>query len=196
MTIGEQIKKYRKSNKLTQKQLAEKTNIGIASIQRYERNELKPNIEILKKIATAFNISINELIEDKKYNPLSTNKAKFTISDMLLSAFINGLYIEKPYDKKISDLKDKMKRNEALSDEDMQIINDNKQRKSLENDFGIDTDISVMEYEKESYDLFKKLLISFGYDSSVSTPYLFKKIKAQIELEIYMNKFKNNVEGE
>ncbi|BBK75864.1 helix-turn-helix domain-containing protein [Clostridium butyricum] len=116
--------------------------------------------------------------------------AHFTISDMLLISFINSLHHEKPYDKKILDIKNKCDNGEPLSDEDMNIINNNKQRKILESDFDIDTDISVMDYEKESYNLFKKLLISFGYDASVPTPYFFKKIKAQIELEINMNQFK------
>ncbi|MFT8347755.1 helix-turn-helix domain-containing protein [Clostridium saccharoperbutylacetonicum] len=66
MTIGEKIKKYRKHNKLTQKQLAEKVCVGVASIQRYERDELKPNIGILDKIADIFCIPVTDLLESKK----------------------------------------------------------------------------------------------------------------------------------
>jgi len=59
--LGETIKKLRKYEKLTQIQLANKVGIGVASIQRYERNELQPNIETLKNIAKALNVSINVL---------------------------------------------------------------------------------------------------------------------------------------
>lgn len=66
MTLGEQIKKHRKEKKLTQKQLADKTGIGVASIQRYERNEIEPTIETLKKICSILEISLTELIDGKR----------------------------------------------------------------------------------------------------------------------------------
>lgn len=62
MTIAEKIKKLRKERKLTQIQLASKVGIGVASIQRYERNELQPNIETLKKIADALDTALVNII--------------------------------------------------------------------------------------------------------------------------------------
>ncbi|MFT8341349.1 MAG: helix-turn-helix transcriptional regulator [Clostridium beijerinckii] len=212
MTIGEQIKKYRKYNKLTQIQLAEKTSIGVASIQRYERNELKPNIETLTNIADALGVPVTKLLGIKKdgtpysspglyvcgtdgesiedtLGDFKTYKEEYTkMTDKYPINFINDLVIEKPYDKKISDIKKKIDNGESLSDEDKKIIDDNVARKKIEKDFELTEDIGVMDYEKESYMLFKKLLISLGYDNETARPYLFKKIKAQLELEINMQK--------
>ncbi|MCI1478959.1 MAG: helix-turn-helix domain-containing protein [Clostridium beijerinckii] len=212
MTIGEQIKKYRKYNKLTQIQLAEKTSIGVASIQRYERNELKPNIETLTNIADALGVPVTKLLGIKKdgtpysspglyvcgtdgesiedmLGDFKTYKEEYTeMADKYSIKFINDLVIEKPYDKKISDIKKKIDNGESLSNKDKKIIDDNAARKKIEKDFELTEDISVMDYEKESYKLFKELLTSLGYDNETARPYLFKKIKAQIELEVNMQK--------
>lgn len=57
MNLGETIKEYRKQKKMTQKQLAEKSNIALMSIQRYERNERKPTVETLSKILSSLEVS-------------------------------------------------------------------------------------------------------------------------------------------
>lgn len=62
MNIGERIKFYRKQRKLTQQQLANKSDIALMSIQRYERNERQPNIETLAKIAANLEISVTDLV--------------------------------------------------------------------------------------------------------------------------------------
>lgn len=62
MNIGEKIKFYRKQKKLTQQQLANKSDVALMSIQRYERNERQPNIETLLKISTTLEISVTDLV--------------------------------------------------------------------------------------------------------------------------------------
>ena len=56
MTIGENIKKYRKIRRLTQKQLADKVCISVNSLSRYETGERIPNIYIIHKIANALDV--------------------------------------------------------------------------------------------------------------------------------------------
>ena len=221
--LKDTIKSYRQKKNITKSELSRLINVSPAYITRLENGtKTNPSLEVLTKISNVLEIPLEmlatsktiknnkfdlfqileekELQKQKILNNSENSSTKitghFTISDMLLSAFINGLYIEKPYDKKILDIKKKFDNHETLSDEDMKIINDNKVRKKIENDFDINADIGLMDYEKESYKLFTDLLTSLGYDTSVSTYYLYKKIKAQIELEIYMNEFKKNVEGE
>lgn len=63
MDIDEHIKNIRRKNGLTQKELAQKTGLSIASIQGYEQGKYKPKIEQLKKIATALNVSIYDLVQ-------------------------------------------------------------------------------------------------------------------------------------
>lgn len=66
--IGNNIKKLRILNNLTQKQLAEKSNITRESVGNYERGDRIPPSDILNKIAIALNVSVNDLIKDDTVN--------------------------------------------------------------------------------------------------------------------------------
>ncbi|NRT74440.1 helix-turn-helix domain-containing protein [Clostridium beijerinckii] len=213
MNIGERIRHYRNKKKITMKKLGEMIDLSEQAIGNYERGDRTPNLEIIKKIANALDVPVIDIIGVEKAiglepvskeesellsavnNTISTNEFIYSKSEAQsidkqehITNFINDLIIEKPYDKKILDIKKKIDTGESLSDEDMKVINNNKSRKNIEKDFGLTQDISVMEYEKESYILFKQLLMSLGYNNETLSPYLFKKIKAQIELEINMLK--------
>jgi transcriptional regulator with XRE-family HTH domain len=63
MTIGENIKKCRKTLKLTQEDLAKKSSISVMSIRRYEADERNPDIQTLQRIAVALGKPISKLIE-------------------------------------------------------------------------------------------------------------------------------------
>lgn len=62
MTIGENIKKYRKIANLTQRELAEKCESATGTIQQYELDKRQPRVEQLKKIATALKVQVPDLI--------------------------------------------------------------------------------------------------------------------------------------
>lgn len=64
MSIGNNIKKYRKYAHLTQIQLAQKSNITRESVGNYERGDRIPPSDILNKIAIALDVSVNDLIAD------------------------------------------------------------------------------------------------------------------------------------
>lgn len=64
MTIGEKIKLHRKNCGLTQKELGEKSgfhNRGDVRIAQYESGTRIPKYEILKRIADALDLSVDEL---------------------------------------------------------------------------------------------------------------------------------------
>ncbi len=67
-TIANNISELRKSNKLTQVELAEKLNYSDKAVSRWERGDTLPDIDILLKICDLFNVSFDYLIstEDKK----------------------------------------------------------------------------------------------------------------------------------
>lgn len=69
MTIGEKIRKYRKEKGLTQKKLAELSELATITIQQYEANKYKPKFESLQRIANVLNIDVNILskCEEKTY---------------------------------------------------------------------------------------------------------------------------------
>lgn len=72
MSIGQKIRQFRKESKLTQEQLAKKSNVSLMTIRRYEKDERSPNIDILKKIAETLNVDISMLAGTKKL-PIGSN---------------------------------------------------------------------------------------------------------------------------
>lgn len=62
MNIGHNLKKIRKSKRLTQEKLSEITQISIASIQRYESGKRQPNIQTINKIAEALGVPVSEIL--------------------------------------------------------------------------------------------------------------------------------------
>jgi len=105
ISVGTQIQKLRKENNLNQSQLAEKIGVSLTQLQRYENKGVQPPADILKKLADAFNISIdflvygdseqkaqqsikdNELLSQFKAVEQLDNKDKSTIKD-IIDAFI------------------------------------------------------------------------------------------------------------
>ena len=63
MNTAEQIKFFRKKANLTQKELAKKTGLSIATIQGYEQSKYRPKVDAAQKIADILNISIHELLD-------------------------------------------------------------------------------------------------------------------------------------
>ncbi len=62
MSFGEQISKLRKRKKLSQNDLGKKAGTSGDLIGRYERNEVKPSIEVVSKIADILDVSLDFLI--------------------------------------------------------------------------------------------------------------------------------------
>ncbi len=62
ITIGENIKRLRRSRGMTQEQLAEILNISNAAISKWERGDSFPDITMLFPIADYFGISVDQLM--------------------------------------------------------------------------------------------------------------------------------------
>lgn len=57
------IVKYRKENKLTQSQLAERVGVSTQAVSKWEQGICAPDISLLPEISKVFSININELFE-------------------------------------------------------------------------------------------------------------------------------------
>lgn len=57
------IKEFRKAAGLTQRELGEMVGASDVSISFYERGEQSPDVEMLKKLATALNTSVDALLD-------------------------------------------------------------------------------------------------------------------------------------
>lgn len=64
-TTGSKIKRVRNDKGMTQRELSEKSEVSINSIQKYESDARTPKIEALSKIAAALDVPVNELTESK-----------------------------------------------------------------------------------------------------------------------------------
>lgn len=64
-STGHLIKKYRLEKKWTQKKLGEECGINEANIRKYESGNQNPKIETLHRIASALNIPLTALLDDK-----------------------------------------------------------------------------------------------------------------------------------
>ncbi len=74
--LGEQIRTVRKSKCFTQEELANAINVDISQISRLERGILNASISMLKEIATALNMSLNELLDFNYTQELLDNKIR------------------------------------------------------------------------------------------------------------------------
>ncbi|MDU5081157.1 helix-turn-helix domain-containing protein [uncultured Tissierella sp.] len=79
MTIGENIKKYRKEKGLTQKELAEKSNLSRSYLADLERDRYNPSLDSLKLIANSLEVDVSILLGEnnstiKIFNTLKDDK--------------------------------------------------------------------------------------------------------------------------
>lgn len=63
LEIGKKLKELRKSEHLTQQELADKLQIGRVNYTRYETNAVRPDYETLIKIADFYDVSLEEIFE-------------------------------------------------------------------------------------------------------------------------------------
>lgn len=71
ITYGSVIKSARIKAGLTQKELAKKAGLAEITIRQYEANKREPRTENLKKIASALNIPVNELLGSSVLSKMS-----------------------------------------------------------------------------------------------------------------------------
>ena len=63
MEIGNKLKELRKTEGLTQQQLAERLQIPRVNYTRYETNAVRPDYETLIRIADFYEVSLDEIFD-------------------------------------------------------------------------------------------------------------------------------------
>ena len=61
--IGDKLRETRKRALLTQQQLADKSDVGITTIIRIERNQVEPQARTIRKLAEALGVEPHELLK-------------------------------------------------------------------------------------------------------------------------------------
>lgn len=67
MTVGENIRTWRKMHQYTQVELAAQAGISVNSLRLYESGKRKPNIDTLKKIADVLKIDVTALFSSEDF---------------------------------------------------------------------------------------------------------------------------------
>ncbi len=65
MGFPERLIALRKERKLTQQALANKVNVHLSQIRRYEQGETQPTLDVIRKLAIALSVSADVLIFDE-----------------------------------------------------------------------------------------------------------------------------------
>ena len=76
--FGNRLLSLRKEQGWSQPELGKKIGTSGAIIGRYERGEITPSIEVAKKLADAFGVTLDYLIDDKKMPNILQNQAMQT----------------------------------------------------------------------------------------------------------------------
>lgn len=96
MKFGNKLVKFRKENKLSQEDLADKLGVSRQTISNWELNVTKPDIEYIKKISKVFCISIDEILDNDVRNIMEkkisnteklTNKNTKNIKILLITLY-------------------------------------------------------------------------------------------------------------
>ena len=82
--IGDLIKKIRKENNLTQKELADKLGVTYQAVSKWETGKNIPDIAILKQISDEFNINIDDLLNGEHNVSPKTKKTAAILGGILL----------------------------------------------------------------------------------------------------------------
>src|SRR5690349_1074328 len=67
MTFGERITYLRKQKKMRQGDLGKAVGTSGDIIGKYERNEIKPSIDVAAKIADALGVTLDYLVKESQY---------------------------------------------------------------------------------------------------------------------------------
>ena len=84
MNLGEKIKYLRKSQNMSQEDLANHLQINRNYLSRIETDKSEPTATILKNISKLFGVSINSLLETDINGPIYEEKVKYVTENCKL----------------------------------------------------------------------------------------------------------------
>ena len=90
--IAKFIKKIRKENNLTQKDLANKYNVTYQAVSKWENGKNLPDKMLLKQMSKDFNVSLDDLF-DGNFSKKNNNKRNIYIAILLIIIIIGIFYI-------------------------------------------------------------------------------------------------------
>lgn len=74
-TFGKKLRECREAKELSQTELAQALETNQSLIGKYERDDVKPTIDVVKKLATALDTSVSYLLGETTHAQLFRDKA-------------------------------------------------------------------------------------------------------------------------
>lgn len=104
MNVGEKIRKIRKQQKLSMKELGKRIGLSEQAISQYERGVRNISLEVLYAIANALNVTYTDLIEGKEHKGLKVT-VKLTETDIVenIIRMLKQVALDERIDKNIRD---------------------------------------------------------------------------------------------
>ena len=92
INISKKLKQLRKQNKISQEKLAELLGISRQAVSKWENGLSKPETNNLLKIASIFNISVEELVSSDaiKANKIQKESTKYNIPILIIVAYLTS----------------------------------------------------------------------------------------------------------
>ena len=94
-SFGEKLKNARKSAKLTQEQLAERLGVSRQAITKWEADKGLPDIENIKLISKALNVSIDYLLDDNNEIDVTVLREPISLDDYSYKPKFSGRWVKK-----------------------------------------------------------------------------------------------------
>ncbi|SIT26175.1 DNA-binding transcriptional regulator, XRE-family HTH domain [Chryseobacterium ureilyticum] len=76
ITFGKRLTEVRKDKKMSQDEVGKLVGVHGAVIGIYERNEVKPSIEVATKIIDALGVTLDYLVKDGQYEQIDNDTLK------------------------------------------------------------------------------------------------------------------------
>ena len=90
-TQGDRIRELRERRKMTQEELARHLNISGQAISKWENDLSIPDISVLIELSELFNVSLDELLKDKKRETaLVDEKLRKPFEEMILKIIVES----------------------------------------------------------------------------------------------------------
>lgn len=100
MTFGQRLRSLRLGRGLTQKECGKQFQLSESAIGMYERDQREPSLELVKRIADYFEVTIDYILGRDHY--ISEGRARYTAADhwtdeerLLADAFIQTIRLRK-----------------------------------------------------------------------------------------------------
>lgn len=94
-TIGNRISEYRKKKNLKQDELAEMLGVSPQAVSKWENDLSCPDISLLPELSRILGISIDEIVQGKKEEPVVTilpEEQRKDIDNMMLRIVVESAY--------------------------------------------------------------------------------------------------------